>query len=42
MKAAAVAAMQQSTKTKWDKDALVVSPGGGGTTAHLAASALQL
>jgi hypothetical protein len=29
-------------KKKWDKDALIVSPGGGGTTAHLAASAPQL
>jgi hypothetical protein len=41
-KAAAVAAMQQSTKKKLDKDALVVSPGGGVVMAHLAALALQL
>ena len=29
-------------KKKWDKDALVVSLGGGDATAHLATSALQL
>ncbi len=34
--------MQQSTTKKWDEDALVVSPRGGGATAHLAAKAPQL
>ena len=42
MKAAAVAAMQQSTKKNWGKDKLVLSPRGGGVTAHLAVSASQL
>ncbi len=37
MKAAAVAATQQSTTKKWDKDALVLSEEGVGLTAHLAA-----
>jgi 1-aminocyclopropane-1-carboxylate deaminase/D-cysteine desulfhydrase-like pyridoxal-dependent ACC family enzyme len=34
--------MQQPTKKKWDEDAIVVSPGGGGTTAHLVALAPRL
>jgi hypothetical protein len=34
--------MQQSTKKKWHKDVLVISPGGGGAMAHLAALAPQL
>ena len=41
MKAAAVAATQQSTIKKWVEDALVVSAVGGGVAAHLAVSAPQ-
>ena len=41
MKAAAVAATQQSTIKKWVEDALVVSAVGGKAAAHLVALAPQ-
>ena len=41
MKAAPVAATQQSTIKKWVKDTQVVSAVGGGAAAHLAVLALQ-